>query len=358
MSADRPPKVSIVLPNYNYAHYLDQRIQSLLNQTFTDFELVVVDDGSTDDSLEVIGRYTEDPRVRTMLFEQNSGSAYPRWNDGACVCRGDYLMFAGADDSCEPTFLERMVPLLDAHPRVGLAYSQVWITDADGRRLYTKQYWNRPDHWAADYVNDGIDECRQYLCLHCTIPTASSLLMRRSIFEEVGPFDVSLRLAADWMLYAKFLQRCDIAYVAQPLVDFRTHASTSRSNATRSLRRVSDSYRVVTYIATAVGLPPKVLERLREQTAQMLADFLLLGKGLDDAAELRAVLDKAKAFDPGLRGRLLRQLITRAPVGGIGRRLSRAVAVCGKTALRRTLGSDAVEYGRALLRRRRRAGSV
>src|SRR5947208_3535108 len=97
------PKVSVVVPSYNYARYMDERLQSLLNQTFTDFEVIVTDDASTDNSREVILRHASDPRVRPVFFRKNSGSVYQRWNDGADLARGEYIIFAGADDSCHPT---------------------------------------------------------------------------------------------------------------------------------------------------------------------------------------------------------------------------------------------------------------
>jgi glycosyltransferase involved in cell wall biosynthesis len=349
----RTPRVSIVVPNYNYARYLDERLQTLLNQTFSDFELIITDDASTDDSRMVIERYTHDPRVRAIYFDRNSGSAYPRWNDAARQCRGEYLLFAGADDKCEPAFLERLVGVLDANPNVGLAYAQVWITDADGKRLFEKQYWNRPEHWAADYVNDGRDECRTYMSMHCTIPTASSVLMRRSLFEAVGPFDVSLPLCADWLLYARIAQRSDIAYVAEPLVDFRTHPQTARTAAAKGLRQVDDSYRVASYIASTSNLDRDQLERVRERMAEQFADSLLLGHGAEEPAQLRKLFADARRFDPGLRGRLFRKMLKRAPVGGIGRRVRRAVAVTGKLALRETLGHDALHFAKSRVKQMR-----
>lgn len=105
-------KVSIVVPNYNHARFLDERMTSLLSQTFNDFELIVVDDGSTDNSREVIEKYCSDPRVQTLWFETNSGTVFQRWNDGASVAKGDYLMFANADDACAPTLLETLVRIL------------------------------------------------------------------------------------------------------------------------------------------------------------------------------------------------------------------------------------------------------
>src|SRR5262249_50667444 len=113
------PRVSIVLPNYNYARYLDARITSLLGQTFSDFELIITDDASTDRSREVIEKYRSDSRLRTVYFDKNSGHIYKRWNDGAALATGQYVLFAGADDICNPTFLERLVQVLEQRPNVG-----------------------------------------------------------------------------------------------------------------------------------------------------------------------------------------------------------------------------------------------
>jgi hypothetical protein len=237
-----------------------------------------------------------------------------------------------------------LAAVLDAHPRVGLAYSHVWITDSDGRRLYKKQYWNRPEHWAGDYINDGRDECRDYLYLHCTIPTASSALMRRRLFEEVGPFDVSLRLAADWLLYARMLERSDIAFIADPLVDFRTHPATSRSTAAQSLRQIDDSYWVTAYIAKAARLDHTRLKRVRERMSEMFTDALLCGVGMNDRTALRAAFDNARRLDPCIRGRIFRQLLVRAPLGGLRRRCARGLAISAKMAIQEILGRDAVDY--------------
>src|SRR5437773_11257000 len=109
-------KVSIVVPNYNHARFLDERMTSLLSQTFEDFELIVVDDGSTDDSRAIIEKYCSHPRVRTLWFEANSGTVFRRWNDRASLATGDYLMVANADDACAPALLDPLLGGVDAPP--------------------------------------------------------------------------------------------------------------------------------------------------------------------------------------------------------------------------------------------------
>jgi glycosyltransferase involved in cell wall biosynthesis len=246
------PKVSIVLPNYNYARYLDERIQSLLNQTYSDFELIILDDASTDNSVEVIEKYTDDPRVKTKFYSENSGLPYKRWNDGADLAEGEYLLIAGADDSCHPTLLEKLVEQLDAYPFVGLAFSQSWGIDGEGNRTHSwKQHTDELDvnRWAKDFVDKGINEL-EYLVNKNTLPNASAVLLRRKNFVDAGKFDVSLRLTADWMLWAKMLMISDIAFVAEPLNYFRSHSNTVRKNSEKTGLHISEASQVQDYIVS------------------------------------------------------------------------------------------------------------
>lgn len=257
------PKVSIVLPSYNYARYLDERIQSLLNQTYTDFELVIVDDASTDNSVEVINKYVNDSRVKTHFFEQNSGLPYKRWNDGADLAQGEYILFAGADDSCEPTMLEKLVSKLDANPNVGIAYTQSLEIDGEGKVIRSLTYRTDDldkEHWQQDYVNNGQDECR-YLVVKNTIPNASSVLLRREIFEKAGRFDEQLRLVADWMLWARILLISDVAYVAEPLNYFRVHRKTVRSKTRGAGNHIEEYYKVLSFISENAQLPQAALDK-------------------------------------------------------------------------------------------------
>lgn len=257
------PKVSVILPNYNYARYLDERIQSLLNQTYTDFELIIVDDASTDNSLDIIDRYNHDSRIKLLFFQENSGLPYKRWNDGAELATGEYILFAGADDSCEPTLLEKLVEKLDRHPTVGIAFSQSWEMDGEGNlvrslKIHTDDLDKQ--RWANDFVDKGENECC-YMVIKNTIPNASAALLRRDIFERAGRFDETLRLVADWMLWGKMLMISDIAYVAEPLNYFRRHHKTVRSHSQQTGLHVMEEIRVVSYITEHLKLPQVYVEK-------------------------------------------------------------------------------------------------
>ena len=118
------PKVSVIVPNYNHRPYLTRRIESILNQTFTDFELILLDDCSKDGSQQLLESYAGNPKVsQIVLNQQNSGSTFAQWKRGLALARGEYVWIAESDDFAEPTFLETLVAQLDAHPEAAMAFS-------------------------------------------------------------------------------------------------------------------------------------------------------------------------------------------------------------------------------------------
>jgi glycosyltransferase involved in cell wall biosynthesis len=302
------PKISIVLPNYNYARYLDERIQSLLNQTYQDFELIIVDDASTDNSLETIDKYTADPRVKTIFYPCNSGSVYQRWNDGSELATGEYLIFAGADDSCHPTLLEKLNEQLDNYPSVGLAYAQSWCTDSQGKITHSAKYWTddlSEKRWLDDFVNEGKKEC-QYLLFKCLIPNASAVLMRRSVFNEAGKFDLQLRFAADWMLYTKMLMISDIAYLAEPLNYFRTHANSVTKTIQPSLV-LEEQLQVIQYISQRVDILESFWETSFDPT--VFGWIRTIAYGQIPWSTTQKIYRSLKEIDPNINYRILTRSI-------------------------------------------------
>src|SRR5947208_3454309 len=106
MSPETTPAVSVIVPNYNHARYLPRRVESILAQTYRDFELILLDDGSTDESRSILSEYRNDPRVKIELNERNSGSTFKQWNKGARMARGKYIWIAESDDYADERLLE------------------------------------------------------------------------------------------------------------------------------------------------------------------------------------------------------------------------------------------------------------
>jgi glycosyltransferase involved in cell wall biosynthesis len=135
------PKVSVVIPNYNHARYLRQRIETVLRQTFQDFELILLDDCSTDESRSILSNYARDPRVRLEFNDVNSGSTFKQWNKGVRLARGEYVWIAESDDYAEDRLLRQFVSVLEADPEVAYVYCLSWgintENQTDGLRTVT-----------------------------------------------------------------------------------------------------------------------------------------------------------------------------------------------------------------------------
>ncbi|HVA38736.1 MAG TPA: glycosyltransferase [Candidatus Dormibacteraeota bacterium] len=218
------PRVSVVLPSYNYARYLDERIRSLLGQSYRDFELVIVDDASTDESLEVIARF-RDPRIKLHVRTENSGKVYASWNEGLGLCSGELVLFAGADDVAEGVMLERLVEPFEGRERLGMSHCRFLSIDGAGRITGTQMPLSPAAAFILedlhhDYLAEAPVEWRRLLVTNF-IWNASGVLLRREAVERAGGFDDRLLIAADWLLYLSVAREYDVAYRAEPLNAFR-----------------------------------------------------------------------------------------------------------------------------------------
>ena len=134
------PIVSVILPNYNHSKFLERRFKSILDQTFKDFELIVLDDCSTDNSREVIERYRSHPSVSKIIYnEVNSGSTFEQWSKGFQSARGKYIWIAESDDWCEPTFLQEVVNPLLGDDGIVLSFCQALFVSEEMKIIY--QTW-------------------------------------------------------------------------------------------------------------------------------------------------------------------------------------------------------------------------
>lgn len=308
------PRVSVVVTNYNHGRFLERRILSVLDQTFRDFELLYLDDASTDDSAAVFACLSGDPRIRAHPNRENSGSPYRQINRGAALARGEYIWVAEADDWAEKEFLEVLVGVLDAHPRCGLAYCQSLVIDAEDRVVGStgkQTRWLDPERWKHDFVNRGRDECHRYLVYANTIPNASAVLFRRSVFEQIGGADEGIGICGDWLTWARMLLVSDVAFVARPLNRYRRHRHTVRLHRRRSAESVVGAFRVLQLIDSELGLTDDEKEVVFErQTRAWLRNWLRLtgAMPLSDAREIHRL---AGALDPKLHSRMLRHALAR-----------------------------------------------
>jgi len=230
------PKVSAVVPNYNYAHLLGERLRSIDAQTLPVYELIVLDDGSTDGSIDALDRLrpTLDTEFVVVANTINSGSVFRQWMRGAQLAQGEYLWIAEADDACEPRFLQEVLPVMISDPGVVLSFSQSRQIDDGGHVIADDYlgYTNDVDghRWRADYVNDGADEIATALSIKNTIPNVSAVVFRttavRQVLEQEIEDIASFRIAGDWLTYMLVASGGRVAFTAKALNHHRRHAAS------------------------------------------------------------------------------------------------------------------------------------
>jgi GT2 family glycosyltransferase/SAM-dependent methyltransferase len=251
-------KVSIIIPNYNHARYLRQRIDSVLGQTYQDFEVILLDDCSTDESRSIVSEYANDPRVRLEFNEENSGSSFKQWNKGVRLARGEYVWIAESDDYADTRFLERLVVVLEGEPENSFVYCRSWRVAADGRAsgfADPELSTSVRQRWTADYSADGRTECRTYMIYCNTVPNASAVLFRKTTYERVGGADESLRLCGDWKLWASMAMRGRIAYVAEPLNYYRSHDESVSNRSKGTGVWTTEGYEIGQWIRLQFEIP-------------------------------------------------------------------------------------------------------
>lgn len=232
--------VSVIIPNYNHSQFLKQRIDSVLNQTFTDFELIILDDCSNDDSRTIIERYlNNNQRVSVYYNDLNSGSPFSQWNFGVSKAQGDFVWIAESDDSADPNFLEQTVKLMNKYSYAGLVHCDSKVINELKQTEYfisEKRGKYNPDRWKKEYYCNGMKETVNEFFLENPILNVSSVLFRKKVYIESGGSEPMMKFCGDWLTYLKILQRSDIAYTPLPLSVFRLHSgSTFLSNYTSNM---------------------------------------------------------------------------------------------------------------------------
>ncbi len=226
------PRISVVVPNYNYARYLGERIDSVFKQTMPVYELIVLDDGSTDRSLQVLSEIAANAPmpVRIVPAQANSGSVFRQWLKGAELARGDYLWIAEADDLAAPDFLATVMPAF-ADASVAMSYCQSCQIDETGAMLaddylaYTDSIDR--ERWRSRFTASLEDELRNGLSVKNTVPNVSAVVFRRERIRETLREHIdriaSFRVAGDWYAYIKLLERGKIAFAPKASNRHRRH---------------------------------------------------------------------------------------------------------------------------------------
>jgi glycosyltransferase involved in cell wall biosynthesis len=276
------PMVSVIVPTYNREKYIKQAIDSILQQTFTDFELIVVDDGSTDQTAELVQQIPDD-RIR-YVYRENGGTS-EAVNTGISHIRGEYFTKLDSDDLWEDTLLEDLVSSLESNPQVGAVYARAQYIDEAGNKL------DRFRGWPMAFPENPF---KSFLFYDTSVTITT--LIRRSAMDEVGIFDGSNICSEDWDYIIRVAKITKVIYLDKVLGYVRSHSSNKTGGDPKYLyERTWGRVRILDKFFGEPDLPQEIVDFKSDAYDNFYLHLLLYWLGE------RKVIGVGQAFIAGLK---------------------------------------------------------
>jgi glycosyltransferase involved in cell wall biosynthesis len=251
--------VSVIIPNYNHASVLTERIESVLAQTYPHFEIIILDDCSTDNSKEIIEKYRSHHKISHIVYaQQNSSSPFRQWQKGIELAAYEWIWIAESDDFNSPFFLATGARLLEENPLAGLFYCDAIINDGTNAPPKTfaveKNAYFKKTKWSSGYFSDGIAELQECLAIRCTINNASSTIMRTDLLKTIIAEAAGFQFHGDWYCYIAIAGKAAIIYDAAPLNTYRVNSSGVKSRLPDDGKHKVECFRILSYLCHQLHL--------------------------------------------------------------------------------------------------------
>lgn len=287
ITAENIKNVTAVIPNYNYAHYLHQRILSIVTQTYPVTELIILDDCSKDNSIEVIKHEIvwleeEYPNIDVKFIpnKTNSGNVFKQWQKAFELSNGAYLWICEADDLCSKYFLNSVMRGFD-NDKVVLSYAESKAIDEYGK-VFKKDLRDWIDifktgHWNNDYIENGNHELKYFLVTNNTIANVSGVVFKKTKKIDFIKYLTEAQkytLAGDWYFYSKVLLNNNISYVADSLNYHRIHSS-SVTSTTDNFIHYKEILSIQNSISKDVKIPKDMQDRVEQRNANLRRNFCI-----------------------------------------------------------------------------------
>lgn len=242
---NKHPLVSVLIPNYNHARYLDDRIHSVLNQTYLNFEVIILDDKSTDNSLEIINKYKDNPHVSQIIVnEENSGSPFKQWHKGFSLAKGDIIWIAESDDYCEKDLLEKLINVYSENNCV-IAFCRSRYMYEDGKKGGECLWQKTLKH---SLVLQGKEYIKKYLWEKNTIVNASSVIFDKKTAQFINPAYMAYHGSGDWMFWLEMAEHGKVAFWDEPLSYFRQHPNNTTKAMNKTGISIIENNRIFKYL--------------------------------------------------------------------------------------------------------------
>jgi len=236
-------KVSVIIPNYNHADYLKGRIDSVLNQTYTDFEVILLDDCSSDKSKEILLSYKDHPKVsQVVLNDKNCGSPFEQWAIGFELAKGDFIWIAESDDWCEPTLLETLVKPLLEDETIVLSFCQSLLVTDEGDIIY------KTESRKLEQCLKGRDFVASSMFGDTILVNAGMAIFIKSSLDHIDHHYKSMKSAGDWMFWVNIALTGNVFISGKYLNYFRRHSGTVTLKAEVSGNDITEGNKVFTTV--------------------------------------------------------------------------------------------------------------
>ncbi len=261
-------KVSIIIPNYNHRRFLDKRLQSILNQSYQNFELILLDDNSNDNSQQLLKSFENHDKVKTLLLNtKNSGSAFKQWYKGLEQASGDLIWIAESDDFASPNFLATAVKQFQANRNLSLFFTNSQQVDEQNSVInrntinYTEPF--KKYDWTQDFTVDGIDFINDVLLFRNVIQNASGVVYknRKNLLKNLKQSE-SYYYCGDWLFWVNLLsENGAIYYNAKPLNFFRYSKQSTRNHFNLDIKkkRLSEELKLIHNFESKLNLSRRQL---------------------------------------------------------------------------------------------------
>jgi glycosyltransferase involved in cell wall biosynthesis len=274
------PRISVIVPCYNHRRFLPERIESILKQTRTDFELILLDDASPDGSGDYLEQVASQTGARFLRNDRNTGSPFVQWNRGIQEAQGEFLWIAESDDVADHRFLERMMSVLEQHPAIGLASCRSNRIDEDGKVLAAASSDDVIDstNCDRDLQLSGHAMLADHMYMSNWIISASAVVFRRDVYLKAGLASSELSITGDWLQWCRMLALCDFAFLSESLSSSRIHQRTRRRDTATNGTLELESFVVREFIRSVVSVEPAEIRRAATRTYRSWLQALRAGR--------------------------------------------------------------------------------
>lgn len=278
------PLVSVIIPNYNHAQYLRERIESVLNQSFDDFEVILLDDCSTDNSCEILDEYRNHPKVCHVVFNsKNSGTTFAQWKNGLELTNGKYIWIAESDDSADKAFLSTLVAQLQEHPDAVIAFSGSRIIDSMSNDIPGRDWDHFGSRLGTTHIYSAEEFISRKLLRNNLLYNASMAVFRKDAAPKITSRYLSMKFCGDWLFWSQLGQQGSAIEVCKKLNNFRQHSIKVSNSAAKEGKTYTEGLPIVNEMANWLKLSPiqrkviagRICKRLRKFPGLLNSDTKL-----------------------------------------------------------------------------------